>query len=78
MEPTRSASICLHKLVLRTGFRKLGCEPGKLWKYLVHQPHIRGQFVLVDVEGQKPANIAQASDDENRRLVVSHCERVSY
>lgn len=33
--------------------------------------------MLVNVKGQEPADITQASNDQNRRFVVGHCERLS-
>ena len=31
----------------------------------------------MDVKGEEAADVAQAPDDEDRRLVVSHCDDVS-
>lgn len=45
---------------------KLGGKPGQLGKNLVDQPDLGGELILVDVEGQKAANVPQPSYDKDR------------
>lgn len=69
---TRSAGVGLDKLVLGAGLGELGPQPGELGQDLVDYTDFGGEVVLVDVEGEEAANVAQPPDDEDRGLLVSH------
>lgn len=75
MKHTFAAGIGLHELVPRAGLFEFGRQPGQLRQDLVHDPHVRGQAVAVQVGGQEAADVAQAADDQHRRFaagVVRH------
>ena len=58
---TLACRIRLHELVRRAGFRELRGEPCQLRQDLVHQPDLAGEVVLVDVQGEKAADVACAN-----------------
>lgn len=48
---TFSAGVCLHEFVLGAGFRELGRETSELREDFVDKTDLRGEVVLVYVEG---------------------------
>lgn len=65
---TLSARIRLHELGSRARFLKLGRQPGKLGQDLVDDAHFGSEVVLVNVKGEETANVAETTDDEDRRF----------
>ncbi|KAI6760238.1 hypothetical protein HG531_013439 [Fusarium graminearum] len=64
-----SAGIGLHKFVLGTGFRELRSQPCQLRENLVDKSNVGGEVILVYMEGQEAADIAEPSNDQDRRLL---------
>lgn len=62
----------MHKLAGGTSVGEFRCQPGKLGQHLVNESHLRRKVVLVNVLGEEAADIAQASNNEDGRLLCSH------
>lgn len=68
------AGIGLHKVALGARLGELRSQPGKLGQHLVNESHLGRKVVLVNVLGEEAADIAQASNNEDGRLLFSHFE----
>lgn len=68
------AGIGLHKVALGASLGEFRSQPGKLGQHLVNESHLGRKVVLVDMLGEEAADIAQASNYEDGRLLFSHFE----
>lgn len=68
------AGIGLHKVALGASLGEFRSQPGKLGQHLVNKSHLGRKVVLVNVLGEEAADIAQASNNEDGRLLFSHLE----
>jgi hypothetical protein len=68
------AGIGLHEVALGASLGELRSQPSKLGQHLVNEAYLGCKLVLVNVLGEEAADVAQASNNEDGRLLFSHYE----